>query len=111
MKIDFLPEPELELGLGRHIDIRFGLMNYGPADFASSLAPKNIKLGMVGTTQTLEGVCTWFEHCRSEIPAKQSRQPYLFPKFPGFNLDGGFRSELVLDSQLQRTIPQREFLT
>ncbi len=111
MKIDFIPEPELEFGVGRHIDIKFGLMNYGPADYASALAPKAIKLGMVGTTQTLEGLCTWFEHCRGEIPAKQSRQPYLFPKFPGFNPEVGFRSELVLDSQLQRTIPQREFVS
>lgn len=110
MKIEFLEEPELEFGVGRHVDIKFGLMNYGPADYASSFAPKNIKIGLVGTTQTVEGLCTWFERCRAEIPAKPSSLPHLFPKFPGFNADNGFRSELVFDSQLQRTIPQREFV-
>jgi len=38
MNVDFLREPELEFGAGRHIDIRFGLMHYGPLDFASALA-------------------------------------------------------------------------
>ena len=33
MKADFLHEPELEFGNGcRHVDVRFGLMHYGPLD-------------------------------------------------------------------------------
>jgi hypothetical protein len=33
LRFEFLSEPELEFGSeGRHIDIRFGLMDYGPAD-------------------------------------------------------------------------------
>ena len=30
MKTLFLEEPELEFGTGRHLDIRFGIMNHGP---------------------------------------------------------------------------------
>ncbi len=84
-------------------------MNYGPLDVTNSLAPNDIRVGIVGTPQTVEGVSGWLERCREEIPAKLSKQPNLFPKFPGCNTDTGFRTSLVLDSRLQRTIPQRSF--
>jgi hypothetical protein len=107
MRIDFLPEPELEFGVNHHIDIRFGLMNYGPVDYASALAPKEIRLGIVGTTETVEGVQRWLERCREEIPAKASRLSNLFPRFPGFRPDVGFYSTLVMATRLQRTIHPR----
>ncbi len=109
MNTDFFQEPELEFGTSRHIDIRFGLMNYGPLDFASPLAPKQIKLGIVGTPETVEGVEAWFEKCKQEIPPKVSKQPNLFAKFPGFGLDQCFHSTITMDSRLKRTIPQRDF--
>lgn len=109
MKIDHLLEPELEFGTGPHIDIRFGLTNCGPVDHASPLAPKEIRVGIVGTNETVEGICDWLERCRDEITAKSSNQPNLFPKFPGFRPDTGFQSTLILDSQLQRQISPRVF--
>src|SRR5436309_9320759 len=102
MKVDFLQEPELEFGAGKHIDIRFGLMNYGPLDYERLLAPTQIKVGIVGTPETIEGVQAWLERCRSEIPAKNSRQPNLFPSFPGFNPNTSFRASVIMDQQLQR---------
>lgn len=42
-------------------------------------------------------------------PAKASRQPNLFPKFPGFASDTGFRSTLVIDSALERGIAAAAF--
>jgi hypothetical protein len=54
MKIDFIDEPELEFGAGRHIDIRFGLMNYGPLDLGESSTPKKINVGIVGTSETVD---------------------------------------------------------
>ena len=74
MNISFFDEPELEFGAGRHIDIRFGIMTYGPLDFSSSLAPKQINLGVVGSTESIEGVQQWLERCRVEIPAKRSKE-------------------------------------
>ena len=109
MKTDFFHEPELEFGTGRHIDIKFGLMNYGPFDFDSSLAPKEIKLGIVGTSETIEGIVTWLERCRDGIPAKPSKRPNLFPSFPGFGEGMSLCADFVLDSQLQRAIPQNHF--
>ena len=43
MNIDFMPEPELDFGVDKHVDIRFGIMNYGTVDFSSPLAPKEIR--------------------------------------------------------------------
>lgn len=109
MRIEFLHEPELEFGAGRHIDIKFGLMNYGPFDYGSPLAPKHIKLGIVGTPESVEGVSQWLEKCRLGIPAKPSKRPNLFPRFPGFGEGLPLCADFVLESQLQRRIPQKHF--
>lgn len=109
MKVDFLQEPELEFGTGRHVDIRFGLMNHCPLDISSPLAPKEIRLGIVGTTETVEGVRGWLERCRDGIEAKKSNQPNLFPRFPGYGPDTNLRAPVVSNSQVEKTIPQREF--
>jgi hypothetical protein len=109
MKVGFIHEPELEFGTGRHIDVRFGLMNYGPLDIGDSTAPKEIRVGIVGTTETVEGLVRWLEACKGEIPAKVSNQPNLFPRFPGFRSDNNWHASLDLDPKLQETIPQKEF--
>ena len=109
MKISFLHEPELQFGTGRHIDIRFGLTNYGPLDFDSPSAPHRINIGIVGTPLTVEGVLNWLELCRNGIPAKVSKQPNLFPKFPGFELNNNFYSILVSNDSMNRLIPDRQF--
>jgi hypothetical protein len=109
MTFDFIDEPELEFGGGgRHIDIRFGIMDYGPADVEAGRAPKRIHVGVIGTPANAEGLQLWLERCRAEIPAKQSRQPNLFPRFPGFNPEEAFRSTLVLDSAFNREIAARD---
>jgi len=104
MKTDFIQEPELEFGAGRHIDIRFGLMTHGPLDVSDPMAPRSIRIGLVGTPETLEGLVPWLEKCKSEIPRKQSPRPNLFPKFPGFNLHGPFQAEIIFGSRSQRQI-------
>jgi hypothetical protein len=109
VKADHLDEPELEFGVSNHIDIRFGLMNYGPFDVASDFAPKEIRVGIVGTPATIEGTREWLEKCRNEIPAKDSKQPNLFPRFPGFREDTAFRAKLMMGSSLERTIPDQVF--
>src|SRR5882672_6172722 len=105
MKLSQLSEPPLEFGgAGHHVDIRFGLMNYGPLDATSPLAPKKIRLGLVGTPRDLELLREWLVRCQSEIPARRSRRPNLFPRFPGFREDRAFCSTLVLDSTLEQVV-------
>lgn len=111
MRVEFIPEPEIEFASGRHIDIRFGLMDYGPLD-VDDPDLRNISVGIVGTRQTIEGLAAWLERCRNEIPGKPgSRQPRLFPPFPGFRADTGFRSTLNLDPRHLRAISQKDLDT
>lgn len=115
MKSLFLEEPELEFGTGRHIDIRFGIMNNGPLDFGSRLAPHQVNLGIVGSAESIEGVRLWLERCRKEISAKTSKenadkpsnQPNLFPRFPGYAPETGFRSTIIMEDNLCRDLPKR----
>ncbi|MBX3085506.1 MAG: hypothetical protein KF716_27975 [Anaerolineae bacterium] len=107
MKIEHLAEPELEFGTGKHIDIRFGLMNYKPFDYKDIRAPKAIKLGLIGTNETIEGVSTWVEKCSQGIPAKESNKYTLFPEFPGFGENTNLPAPLT--STAHRPIKLSEF--
>jgi hypothetical protein len=109
MQIDFLDEPELDFGSGRHIDIRFGIANYGPHDIDSEHAPRVVRLGVVGTGADIERARGFIEKCRSEIPGPATRQPNLRPAFPGFNQDQGFYSTVAIDDELCREIPPKIF--
>lgn len=109
MKLEIIPEPELEFGNGRHIDIRFGLMHFKPFDYKDPRAPKDLRLGIVGTNETIEGLTRWLEKCASGIPAKGSRQPNLFLPFPGFGNDKSLSASLVVNNQTQRSIKPSEF--
>lgn len=110
MNATFLSEPELEFGAGgRHIDIRFGLMQYGPLDLTSEIAPRRIRVGLVGTSLGIDGAGQWLEKCRTEIARKKSRQPTLFPRFPGFADDHSFHSTLIIAQHSARSIHGRTF--
>lgn len=105
MNTELLHEPELEFGGGfRHIDIRHGIMAYGPLDVASSLAPKRIKVGVVGTEKTIEKFVAWLDQCKGGIAAKEGNKPNLFPRFPGLGQDVGLRSTIVCSSELCRAV-------
>lgn len=109
MKLTHLKEPPLEFGGGmRHPDIRFGLTDYGPFDSGMEGAPRRIRLGIVGSAETVEGTARWIERCTEGFPAKESRQPNLFPPFPGTGVDECFRCEFVTADELQRILPPRE---
>lgn len=101
MRSEHLDEPELEFGGGqRHIDVRFGLTNYGPLDADAPTARHEIRVGIVGTPVTVDGVTRWLRSCRDGVAAKRTKLPNLFPRFPGFSRDSPFGCDLVLDKEL-----------
>jgi hypothetical protein len=74
-------EPLLEFGgTGRHVDVRFGLMDFGPVDFSTNKT-KEVRLGVVGSSQTSGKLRDWLRRCeghsRKEQPATDT-----FPSFP-----------------------------
>lgn len=109
MKPDFIEEPALEFGNGgQHIDIRHGIDAHGPLDINAVGAPRQIRVGMVGTALTLDGASEWLQKCERGIPAKASRHPHLFPGFPGFTEEGCFHSRLVLDDSLKMQLSAQQ---
>jgi hypothetical protein len=111
VNLALLTEPDLEFaGDGRHIDPRFGILSFGPLDADAETGPLQIRVGIVGTPQTIEGARGWFEHCRDPIAGKKTHLRNLFPDFPGFANDTMFRAELVFDQQAEREVPLREFI-
>jgi hypothetical protein len=111
MKARVLAEPELEFRAGnRHIDPRYGMALFGPADADAPTAPRQIAVGLIGSPSAVEGIRRWLDRCRAPIDAKLAKpgQENLFLPFPGFNIEGAYRSELVFDNGLIREIPDRE---
>jgi hypothetical protein len=86
------------------LDVRFGLTDFGPVDFTTDRT-KEIRLGVVGSAQTVGKLREWLRRCEAGIPAKKSRQPNLFPGFPGSTILGPFRCSFNVNDQDVRTIP------
>jgi hypothetical protein len=57
MRAHVLPEPELEFGgASRHIDPRFGISTFGPADLGAPEQPRAMRIGLVGPDSDLEAL-------------------------------------------------------
>jgi hypothetical protein len=111
MVVSHVPEPCLEFGNGGlHPDIRFGLIDHGPQDTGQEIRrPEKIRIGIVGSPESIDGTAQWLERCKSAIAAKDSSKRNLFPAFPGFNEDCCFRSSTITDESLTQTILPREY--
>ncbi|MDQ6945026.1 MAG: hypothetical protein M3256_01865 [Actinomycetota bacterium] len=109
MKAEVLDEPELEFGGSqRHVDPRFGIMDYGPADLGTSEAPGEIRVGLIGPADQLDGLRRWLERCRDPIDAKDERYPHLFPPFPGCEVHRGLHTVVVCSDRNTRPITERD---
>lgn len=106
MKAELLqPEPDLEFGDGNEfVDMRFGVGCFGTFDYSSPDGPRKIRLGFVGSDETIGSLTDWLEKCRFEIPAKPSKQPRLYPQFPGFGSNHSFHSTVSWSSREFRTV-------
>ncbi|HEY0702547.1 MAG TPA: hypothetical protein VGD60_07250, partial [Candidatus Acidoferrales bacterium] len=110
MKLSIFQEPELEFGNGgTHVDIRYGTIRYGPLDLGEASAPTQLRVGLIGTDETISEVREWFERCRNGVAAKPSRLKNLFPEFPGFSDASPFYSSLIFHDRWCAAIRQREF--
>jgi cellobiose-specific phosphotransferase system component IIB len=108
VRLQHIKEPELRFGLGQHVDVRFGIMNYGVLDYGDGDAPRSLKVGIVGPTAAADALRRWLDRCSEGVGAPPSRQPHLFPRFPGFDTDGAFYSEVVHSAQTTAAITQGE---
>jgi hypothetical protein len=111
VKARLITEPEMEFrARNRHIDPRYGLAVFGPADADSPSAPRDITVGIVGPASAIDGMRTWLERCQERIEAKEAKpgQENLHQPFPGFSTDTGLGAQLIFDDALVREIPDRQ---
>ena len=111
MIVHVLEEPPLEFRAGnRHIDPRFGLATFGPADGDSPTRPTRVVVGLVGPPGAVTELRRWLMRCRDSIDGKTAKpgQENMFPSFPGFAVDTSFACELVFDDALVRELPDRQ---
>ena len=96
-----VPEPLLEFGnCGMNVDPKTGLELHGP--FATV---RSIRLGIIGSGETIGHTLEWIERSRSRIKGVPE-QPYLFPDFPGINSALPFSCEVDVKRNWQDTIAQ-----
>lgn len=96
-------------GNGLHICPRAGIKDYNVFDHEMVTKPKEIKLGVIGIADNIELFEEWIESCRTSILARENaKQPNLFVSFTGFNENRGFRSNLITDDSLNKTINNKE---
>jgi hypothetical protein len=101
-----LDEPLLEFGGGgREVDIRLGLMRHGPLEPERA---SRVRLGVIGTSETIEGFARFVDRCQVGIDAKTSRQPNLFLAFPGLANENPFRCAFEIDARARKPIPRSD---
>lgn len=106
----FLKEPELELGRGgRSVDPKTGISMYGPWGGPDDTNIKNVRVGIIGTGDTIASACHWLDRCRQEINPKNAEvDPILFPSFPGMESDQGFSCSIEFPKRLQEVLTAAE---
>jgi hypothetical protein len=111
VKARVLDEPQLEFrAANRHIDPRFGIHQFGPADADMETAPNRITVGIVATAPAADGLRGWLDSCAAPIERKVPKpgQENLFIDFPGFNRDSAFCAELAQTDALVHEVSPSE---
>jgi len=103
----FIDEPLLTFGEKKqHVDPKMGLLAYGPCLLPNRrVISSSIRLGIIGSKDTINLTQLWVEKCQNEIPGK-SGDSLLFPSFPGFTRV--FGSELRIQEECIEVITQNE---
>jgi hypothetical protein len=108
MKLQIIEEPQLAFHESKlHIDIRAGLSTFGAFDKGSTGVPVPIRIGVIGTTATVDGVRDWLEHCKNGVASDEQKLKALRPPFPGVTQQV-FGTSLELSDASTRTITRHE---
>src|ERR1700756_2172772 len=108
MKLQMVEEPRLAFHENNmHVDIRAGLSAFGAFDKGSVSVPIPIRLGVIGTTATVDGVRDWLERCKNGVSSDEEKLTRLRPAFPGMTKQV-FGTCLELSDAATRTISRHE---
>lgn len=95
IRFEYLNEPKLQFGAYfEHEDTKTGLAEFGPfGKNISGLHPSEIKLGFIGTRQTIDGAKEWVEKCRHYIESENLRPISKTISYEGTLLEGMIASQ------------------
>lgn len=106
LKIDVLPEPEIEFANGaRDVDPRRGLTVNGPVD---NRGLRTIRLGLVGLPEDVKAARIWFDRLQQFSPAYEGNSN-RFRNWPG--LEGALNCKFEIDDRFVRTIDSANYNT
>jgi hypothetical protein len=106
MDLYTIDEPELQFAEGRHVCPMAGISAHGVYDANIEYGRESIRVGAVGTPDGLQTLADWLSRCKQGIDALAKPQPLLFPSFPGFSRSTGFRTDLIHDEGITRSIAE-----
>lgn len=108
MRLRFIDEPQLAFSQNKtHVDIRAGLSSYGAFDKGSNSVPSPVRIGVIGTTATIDGVRDWLETCKNGVSSEEQKLKTLRPSFPGMS-QKVFGTSLDITDTHTRTISRHE---
>ncbi len=108
MKLQIVEEPHIAFYQNAlHVDIRAGLSSFGAFDKGSPSVPTPIRIGVIGTTATVDGVRDWLERCKNGVPSEEEKLKALRPSFPGMTQQI-FGTSLELSDANTRAITRHE---
>ncbi len=103
-----IDEPKLSFSKnGKHEDPKEGIRTFGPYSFSTTTHLKEIKIGFIGTGETIKLSHEWCKKCSMLIQAKENDSlPKLFQDFSGFK--ELFKSDFVFNEHWDRQINRNE---
>ncbi len=107
-----LPEPNLVFHKHfRLVDPKTGLGLYGPWALNEEGAPTQIRLGIIGTGETIDRAQQWIRRCANKVhpalPKKRNervKDPIMFPSFPGMSSNTSFGCDFIVSDNHIETL-------
>ncbi len=100
----YLAEPQLLFADGGEcVDPQLGISTFGPESFGSSRHPSKIRIGFIGSAETIGASKEWLGRVSAGISENEGEQP-----FPGMRLDRGFFCDLSFSSDWDEVLTQTE---
>jgi hypothetical protein len=101
---EYFAEPLLIFGNdGLHVDPKSGISRYGPRSYGLARHPDIIRVGLIGTAETIEKSRSWIQSNANGVTGDEKH-----PEFPGYQTDRGFFSTLQFDNNWVEQITQSE---
>jgi hypothetical protein len=101
---DWVAEPTLLFAQGREeVDPKTGIPLYGPRSLGTGRHKREIHVGFIGTSETVDLARRYYEQCSHGVDGDDDHAP-----FPGCRADRGFRCDLLYDNKLVEVLTRAE---